>query len=100
MEYDTILLMEGADEVAHLRTQDPFHWPFFRRHDMNFDLARAQGRGNLQANETGAKHDGAARSHGSLDDRLAICERAQRVNVWLVGAGYGQANRFGSGRKE
>ena len=22
------------------------------------------------------------------------------MNVWLVGAGYGQANRFGSGRKQ
>ncbi len=100
MEYDAILLMEGADEVAHLRTQDPLHGPFVRRHDMNFDIARAQGRGNFQANETGAKHDGAARSRGSLDDRLAIGERAQRVDMWLVGAGDGQANRFGSGRKQ
>src|SRR5882757_4320073 len=43
MECNTILLVEGADEVAHLRTQDPLHGTLARRHDMNFDIARAQG---------------------------------------------------------
>ena len=100
VENDAVLLMQGADEVAHLRAQDPLHRPFVRRHDMNFDVAGAQGRGNLEADEAGAQHDGAARGLGVLDDRPAIGERAQRVDMRLVGAGNGQADRFGSGRKQ
>ena len=89
--------MKGADEVAHLRTQYPLHRPFARRHNMNIDFAGAQGGGNFEADEAGAQNDGAARSPGPFDDRPAIRKRAQHMDVWLVGAGDGQANRFCSG---
>ena len=100
VENDTVPLMEGADEVAHLRTHDPLQWSFARRHDVNLDIPGAQGRGDLETDEAGAEHDGAARGLGALDDRPAVGERTQRVNVRLVGAGNGQADRFGSGREQ
>lgn len=53
MEDDALLLMECADEVTHLRTEDPFHGPLIRGHDINFDITSAQRCGNFQANETG-----------------------------------------------
>jgi len=81
MEYDAMLLMEGPDEVPHLRTQYPLHRPFIRRDDMNFDIPRPQGGGDLESDETGAKHDRAACLGRPFDDRLAVCERAQRADV-------------------
>ena len=37
MEHDAVLLVQRADEVAHLRAEDPLHRPFVRRHHMNLD---------------------------------------------------------------
>ena len=77
MKDDAVLLMQGADEIAHLRPQHALHRPRLRRHDMDLDLARAQRRRDLKADETGADHDGAARAVGGCDDRAAIGQRAQ-----------------------
>ena len=60
MEDDAVLLVEGLDEIAHLRAQHPLHRPLLRRHDMNLDLARAQRRCRFQPDEAGADHDRAA----------------------------------------
>ena len=66
MENDAVLLMQGADEVAHLRAKYPLHGSFVRRHDMNFDVTGAQRRRNLEADEAGAQHDRAACRLGAV----------------------------------
>jgi hypothetical protein len=32
---NAMLLVEGSDKVAHIRTEDPFHRPFIQRHHVN-----------------------------------------------------------------
>ena len=54
-----MLFMQRADEIAELRAEDPFERPLFRRNDMHLDLASAQRRGDFEADEACADHDGA-----------------------------------------
>ncbi len=84
---DAVLLVQRAHEIAHLRTQNALHRSLVRRHHMDFDLAGAQRRRDLEPDEARAQHDHAARRFGALDDGPAVGERAQRVHVRLVGAG-------------
>src|SRR6266700_5883304 len=63
-----VLFVERADEVAHLRTHDPFHRPSLGRDDMDFDVARPQGRGAFQPDEACAQDDYAT---GGLGTRTA-----------------------------
>ena len=67
---------------------------------MNLDVARAQRGRDFEADEAGAEHDGAARRLGALDDGAAVGERAQRVNMRLVGARDRQPDRLGAGREQ
>ena len=92
-----MLLVERANEVAHLRTQDALHRPLFRRDHMDFDIAGAQGGRDLEPDKARAQHDCPARRLGTLDDRPAVRERAQRAYVRLVGARDRQADRLGAG---
>ena len=67
---------------------------------MDLDVARAQRGRDLEPDEARADHDRAARRLGALDDRPAIGERAQRVDMRLVGARDRQADRLGAGREQ
>ncbi len=99
-EDHALLPMERAHEVAHLRTEDAFHRPLFRRHHMDFDPARAQRRGDFEPDEARSQHNSAAGRLGALDDGAAVGARAQRVDVWLVGAWDRQPDRLGAGRQQ
>ncbi len=96
VEDDAIFFMQAADEFADLRPQYPFHWPFVGRYHMHFDAAGPKGSSNLKANKAGAQNDGAACGTGLRDDLPTVGKRAQGVDMRLVGAGDGQANRFGA----
>ena len=101
MKDDAVLLMQRADEIAHLRAQHALHRPLLRRDDMDLDLARAQRRRDLEADEARADHhDARARAFGACDDRAAVGQRAQGVDVRLVGAGNRQPHRLGAGRQQ
>ena len=94
MEDDAVLLVQGADEVAHLRTEDPLHRPFVRRHDMDFDAAGAQRGRDLEANEARAHHDRAARRLGSS---MIALQSASERSVWTCGwSAPGMDRRTGS----
>ena len=41
MEDNAMLLVQLADEIAHLGSEDALHRPLFRRHHMNLDAADA-----------------------------------------------------------
>ena len=100
MEDDAVLLMQRAHEVAHLGPEHALHRPLLRRHDMNLEFARAQcGRG-LEPDETRADHDDAARAFHRVDDGAAIAERAQRMDMRLIGARDRQPHRLGAGRQQ
>ena len=79
---DALLFMQGADEIAHLRTQDTLHRPLVRRHDMDLDLAVAQRRRDLEPDEAGADHHRALRllRPASMIARLSASER--RTWTW------------------
>ena len=100
MEDDAVLFVQRAHEVAHLGPEHALHRPLLRRHDMDLDIARAQRRRDLEPDEAGTDHDRAARAVRRLDDRPAIGERAQRVDVRLVGARDRQPHRLGAGRQQ
>jgi hypothetical protein len=100
MEDDAVLFVQRAHEVPHLGPKHALHRPLLGRHDVNLQFARPQcGRG-FEPDETRTNHDDAARAFRPLDDGAAIDERAQRMDVRLVGAGNRQPHRLGAGRQQ
>jgi len=67
---------------------------------MNLDIPGAQGCGDLEPNEARSDHDSALCPVGRCDDRAAIVERAQQMNVRLVGAGDRQPHGLRTGRQQ
>src|ERR1035438_5079724 len=92
MKHDPVFLVQRTNEVAHLRPEDTLHWPFFRRHHVYFNVVCAQGCCHLKPNKTCTNHECTVHSFGSINDRAAIRERTQRVNMRLVGARDRQAD--------
>ena len=82
-----MLLVQAANEIAHLAAEDALHRPLLGRHDVYLDATRTQRGSNLEPDKARAHHDGSTRRLRALDDRAAIGERAQRVDVRQVDAG-------------
>ena len=59
MEFDAVLLVQRADEIAELRPEHAFERTLLRRDHMHLDVAGAQRGGGFQADEACADHDGA-----------------------------------------
>src|SRR5262249_4701355 len=97
MKYDAVLLVNRADEVAEFAPEYPLQRPVLWSHDMNLDVARAQRCGDLESDEACPDHDRAPRRLRLGDDGARIAERAQHVDVRLVGAGDIETDRFGAG---
>src|SRR5262245_44615220 len=57
MEYDAVLLVNRAYEIAKFAPEHAFQRPALRCHDMNLDFARPQRGGNLEPDEARADHD-------------------------------------------
>ena len=95
-----MLFVQSTNEVADLRTEDSFHWPLLRRDDMDFDAAHPQRSRDLKPDEARPNDERAARFFSRPDDRAAIRERAQCVDVRLFGAGNRQAHWFRAGRQQ
>ena len=76
MELDSMLLMQRANEVSHLRAEDTLHRPPVGRDHVDFDLAMAQGGRDLETDEARPEHDHAACRLSALDDGAAVGERA------------------------
>src|SRR5205807_2650290 len=68
MEDDAMLLVQLADEIAHLDPEDALHRALFRRYHVDLDAADAQRRRRFEANEARADHDRAGCALGALDD--------------------------------
>jgi hypothetical protein len=100
MKDHAVLFVQCANEVAHLRPQRAFHRPRFRPDHMDFDIPRAQRRGGFEGDETGADHDGAAGALRQFDDGTAIAQRAQHMDVGLIGSRDRQPHRLGAGRQQ
>ena len=100
MEDDAMLLMQGADEVAHLGPEHALHRPLLQPDDVNLDISRAQRRRGLEPDKARADHDRAPRAIGRGNDGAAIGERAQHVDMRLVRARYRQAHRLRAGRQQ
>ena len=95
-----MFLMQRTDEVPDLRPKYPFHRSFFRRHNMNFDVASSQSRCDLKPNEACANDNRAMRVLSRADDGAAIRKRSERIDLRLIGAGYRQPNRLGASRQQ
>ena len=76
MEDDAVLLMQCANEVAHVRSEHALHRTLLRRHHMDLDIMRAQRRRDLEPDKTGTDYDYAARAVEGANDRPAIRQRA------------------------
>jgi hypothetical protein len=95
--WNATLLVQAAHEIGERGTEHPLHRPLFRRHHVHLDLACAQRRGSLETDEARADHHRAARALCGRYDGAAIGERAQRVDVWQVGAGHRQPRGLRTG---
>ena len=100
MEDHAMLLVQLADEVAHLRPEHAFERTLLGRDHMHLELARAQRGRDFEADEARADHHRAFGAVGGLDDRAAVGERAQRVHMRQVRARNGEPHRLGAGRKQ
>src|SRR5271165_487082 len=86
MEYDPMLFVQTTNEITHLRSEGPLHWPFFWRHGVNLDPACAQGCRHLKPDKARTDHERTTRSLRGVNYGAAVGERAQGVNMRLVGA--------------
>ena len=100
MEDDAVLLVQCAYEIAHVSAEHALHRPLLRRHDVDLDIARAQRRRGLEPDKAGADHDHAARAARGGNDRPAIRQRAQGMDMWLIGARDWQPHRLRTGRQQ
>src|SRR6476660_730377 len=96
----TVLLMERADKVTHLRTENALHRSFIRSHHMNFNFTSAQGRSDFESDKTRTHHNSPARSFGNFDNGPAVGERAQRADVRLISAWDRKTNRLCASREQ
>ena len=67
---------------------------------MDIQLAGAQGGGGFEPDEARTDDHDAARAFCGGDDRTAILQRAQDVDMGKVGSRDGEPNRLGSGREQ
>ena len=86
MEHDALLLVQRSNERAEVVAEHALERKLLRRDDVDVDLARAQRRRDLEADEARADHDGALCRLRRGDDRAAVGERAQVVHVRQIGA--------------
>ncbi len=100
MKDDAVFLVERLHEAAELGPQNFLHRPFFRRDDMDLDVARAQRGRDFEADEARAEHDDPLCRLGAFDDRLAVLQRAKHEHVRRLGAGEGRGHRLGAGREK
>src|SRR5262249_28152648 len=97
MEYDAVLLVDRAYDIAKFTPEHAFQRPTLRRHDVNLDLARPQRGGNLEPDEASAEHHRAPGRFCPGNDRSRVGERAQHVHMRLSSAGDIEANRLSAG---
>src|SRR5262249_5651347 len=81
MESDAMSFMQGLNEMSRLRSQNSLHGNHFGGGDINLDVSRAQGCRDLEADETGAQHDGASSACRLGGDGAAIGKRAKIVHM-------------------
>ena len=99
MEDDAVLFVQFADEVADFTAEDALHRPPLGGHDMDLQLAGAQGRGGLEPDEARAHHDGVPRLLAfAMIARLSPSVRSI-VDMRRRCAGNVEANRLGAGRE-
>ena len=92
-----VLFVDGADHVAERRPHDAFQRPRLGRDDVHRQAAGPQRGGHFQADEAGADHDALPGGRGVGDQRPAVGQRAQDVDMRQVGAGNAEPDRIGSG---
>ena len=68
--------------------------------DVHLELARAQRRRDLEADEARADHDRALALLRRRDDGAAVGQRAQVVHVRQILAGQAEMDRLGAGREQ
>ena len=100
VEVDAVVFMQRANEVAHLGSEHALHRPLLRSDDVHVELARPQGRRDLEADEARADHEHAFRAARRLDDGAAVGKGAQDMDMRLLGAGDRQFDWLGAGREQ
>jgi hypothetical protein len=100
MEFDAMLFVQSADEIAELRPEHALEGAFFRRDHVYLDVTGAQRGRSLQSDETRADHDRALCVFRLRDDSATIGQRAQRVHMLLAGAGNIELDRLGACRQQ
>jgi hypothetical protein len=100
MKDDAVLLVQCAHKIAHFRTKHALHRALLGGHDVDFQFSSAQRGRYLKPDETRTDHDDPPRTFHRVDDGAAIAERAQRMDMRLVGAWHRQAYRLRAGRQQ
>ncbi len=86
--------MEPLDEPPEVEPENTVHGNVLRGHDVNLDIAVAQRCRHLEPDEAGPEHNCRRRFLGGRDDRPAVGQGAQRVDMRAVAAVDGNPHRF------
>ena len=100
MERHSVLLVELADEIADIRPEDVFHRDRVRCDHVRIDIARAQRRRHLEADEARANHYRPLRNECLRDKGAAVGERAQVVHMFERRPRYIQPHRLEAGGEQ
>jgi hypothetical protein len=93
-------LVQCLQEVPDLHSEHALHRRALAPEHMDFDVSSTEGCRNLHPNEACADDDDALGRRSLRSDRPPVRERAQIMNLVSRRAGDGEANRFGTRRKE
>ena len=100
MEGHAMPFVDRADEGSKLRTEHARHGDRLRTDDMDVDVARAQRRRDFKTDEACADDHCLVGLSGLCNQRAAVVERAQIMNMIEVRAGNVEPDRLRAGRKQ
>ena len=95
-----MLLVQRTNEVAHLGPEHAFHRTLLQPDDVDLDFPGAQRRRSFEPDKACTDHDRTACAVRKADNRAAVGERAQHMDVGLVRARNRQAHRLRAGREQ
>ena len=96
MKNHTSAFVQLADEAANFRAHDAFERFVIGSDDVHADLTSTERRGDFKADEARPDHNDGLRRLGLRDNRPAVRECSQVVNLRAGGAGDIQSDRIGA----
>jgi hypothetical protein len=97
MKRHPIILMELADKLSDIRSEDPLHRNRFAPDHMHINVPGAKRCCHFKSDEACADHHGSPRCQSFGDKGATVCHCAEIIDVRELGAGHIETHRLSAG---